>query len=175
MFKNNCLFSESCFPISGQVRTGRRTLGFPSQDLSSVPAKPRPRRSLGARVWSGSNAASRSGLNATFLPGLSETWTRGRHRSSALHRDAAGLTGTSARLQPALSPGFRFCPHPCVGEGVKCLSPLSGDPSPPWAIPPVFSSQDPDAFSADAELVPQDALIHLRGGLTPSRGSFPGC
>lgn len=73
----------------------------------------------------------------------------------------------------ALSAGFRFCPHLGVGEGVKCLSPLPGDPSPPRAIPPVFSSQDLDALGADAELVLQDALIHLRGGLTPSRGSFP--
>lgn len=37
----------------------------------------------------------------------------------------------------------------------------------------MFSSQDLDALGADAELVLQDALIHLRGGLTPSRGSFP--
>lgn len=155
----------------------REDLGVfqPRPGLCPVPVltKTRSRHSLDARVW--------SGLNATSLPGLNATWTseklggegtraHAEHQTSAPCKDAAAFTGVLAGLQPAFTPQFRV--WPCLLWGKLLVPPSPPPPALRGATLPVFLSQALDAFCADAKLLLQDPLIHPHGGLTPRLGFF---
>lgn len=172
------LFLSAAVFTSGQVRTGRRTSGFPSHDLGSVPTKVRSRRLLDAGVW--------SRLNPTSLPGLNTTRTSEKPSGE-------GVPGLTLSSRPLLSVGMLLaspgsslhlhhglgsapaCP---LGKGVNCLCPpLPTNPSPAWSHPAwVFRARPWMLFCADAKLLLllllQDALIHPHGGLTPRLDFF---
>lgn len=150
--------------VSGQVRTGSGTSGFPFPDLGPVPAL----AGCWALVW------IKCSLSARIKHGT-DGETPGGEGLLGLTLSTAPLprVGMLPGSSPCLPWGLGSAPACASGKGMKRpCSPSPMAPAPRGTILPLFSSQVLDVLCADAKLLPQDPLIHPRGGLTPRLGFF---